>query len=648
MSVWSNQWIGFGKILQAHWLTLIVATGWMIKPFIYTHMKSSCIIRYIIFPLVFLIPLIAQSQTTPSVATGDTTTQKFIIIDYFGKLIEDTEGFESVKWISKGLQLRVDSTNIYADSAVIFNDERLFAYGNVVIQQGDSLNVFTDTLYYSSETDIAELRGEVTLDQVTRQLWTTNLDYHLGEGYAVYSNGGVLVDDSLQVSSKFGTYYTDTELVSFRDSVIVLHPRFNLAADSMKYSGVDSKVLFTGPTNIYTSEAEIYCESGYYDLVNEKAEFNHDAQYAGEEKQATADTIRYDAKAGEVRMLGNVQVIEQEKRITGTELRYLEKTGETWIYGQPAHYADSTRVVDSPEIFYNEKTNLVSTKGGGQIRDGDMILEAEHTDFDKATGIGRAYGNAFWSDTKQGVGIRADTIDSSKETEYVLAYCESGRRPLFFILVDGDTLFISADTLTMFNQVDSFDLLSDTIRIIKGFHDVRLFKSDMQGIADSLVFNDRDSVFNFFGQPVLWTDTTQFSADTIAMSIKDRTINDIQLTEKAIIITELYSTFYDQIKGKRIIAQFDSSEIRQMWVTGNAESIYYTRDDQDAFIGVNQTICSKMYFTFVNNQIEIIKYFGENSSAMTPMSQAPHNTMRLDGFKLRYDDRPKNVADLLE
>jgi lipopolysaccharide export system protein LptA len=628
--------------------SLYIATGRMIKPFIFTDMKPSWIIQRILFSVMLLLPFAGLSQATASGGDTDTTREKFIIIDHFGKLVEDMEGVEPVKWISNGLQLRIDSTNIYADSAVIFGEDRLYAYGNVVIQEGDSLNVFTDSLYYFKETDIAQLRGEVTLDQVSRQLWTNNLDYHLGDGYAEYLNGGVLVDDSLQVSSKRGFYYTRTELISFRDSVIVLHPRFNLAADSMKYSGVDARVIFTGPTNIYTPEAEIYCESGYYDLVNETAEFSHHAQYAGAAKKATADTIRYNAQAGEILMLGNVKVEEQEKRISGTKLRYLENSGETWIYGEPAHYTDSTRVVNSPQIFYNEKTNIVSTLGGGRIQDGDMILEADYTDFDKATGVGRAYGDAFWSDVKQGVGVRADTINSSKETEYVLAYNGSAGRPYLFILIDGDTLYIAADTLTMYNEVDTAAEFPDTNRIIRAYHDVRLYKSDMQGKADSLVFNDRDSLFNFFGAPVLWTDTTQFSADSISMFIRNRTIDKIRLTEKAIIITQLYETFYDQIKGKRIIAQFDSSEIKEMWVTGNAESIYYTRDDDDAFIGVNQTICSRMYFTFTENQIDIIKYFGENSSAMTPMSQAPHSTMRLEGFKLRFMDRPNNVADLLK
>lgn len=648
MNVWCGQWTDSDNLTQ--WGLPDLMTGNRIhdKPFIYTDMKLNHIIRCICLLAACLLPLAGNAQSTTNDENSDTTKDKRIIIDHFGKLIEDMEGDESVKWISKGLQLRIDSTYIYADSAVIFGEERMSAFGNVVIQQGDSLNVFTDTLYYSKETDIARLQGEVTLDQVSRQLWTTNLDYNLGEGIAEYHNGGVLVDDSLQVSSKRGQYFTDSELVFFKDSVVVLHPRFSLAADSMKYSGVDSKVIFTGPTNIYTSEAKIYCESGYYDLPNEQAEFSQNAQYLGEEKKATADTIHYNAQIGEIRMLGHVKVEEQEKRVTGSELLYMEQTGETWISGDPAHYSDETRVVNSPKIFYNEKTDVVSTEGPGRIQDGDMYLEAEHTDFDKATGKGRAYGDAFWNDAKQGVGIRADTIQSSKEDEFVLAYNGEKGRPMLHILIEEDTLFIAADTLTMFNQIDSLSSGLDTIKIIKAYHDVRLFKSDMQGLADSLVFNDRDSLFIFYGKPVLWADTTQFSADTIAMSVRNRTINDIRLTEKAIIITELYRTYYDQIKGKRITAVFDSSQIKEMWVTGNAESIYYTRDDDNAFIGVNQTICSKMYFSFLNNQIDLIKYFGENSSDMTPMSKAAHGNMRLEGFVLRTPDRPQNINDLLE
>ena len=614
-------------------------------PFTYTDMTSLMIARkYFYFAWILLTPFLSFSQVNKSKATQDTSA-RFIIIDHFGKLIEDKQGVIPVKWISQGLQLRIDSTNIYADSAVIYGDNRVYAYGNVVIQQGDSLNVFTDTLYYYKETDVADLIGEVALQQGTKQLWTTNLTYHLGEQYGSYSNGGVLVDKDLQVSSKQGIYYADREETVFKDSVVVLHPKFNLAADSMKYLSTESKVIFTGPTNIYTQEAKIYCESGFYDLANEKAEFNQNAQYAGDQKKATADTIRYDSNLGEVEMSGNVYVEELDKRINGSYLKYIEKTGETFIKGDPAIYADSTRQMRSPEIFYNEKTNQVTTKGSGVIQDGDLVMEAEQFDFDQASGIGRAVGNVMWSDTVKHLGIQADTMFYEKESGYVLAY--GAKRTLFYTVIEQDTLFITSDTLNMVSQVDTTGE-SDSIRLIKAFHDVRLLKSDMQGRADSLTFNDRDSLFTFFGDPVLWSDTTQFSADSIHMSIKNNQIDDVTLIQKAIIITELYQTYYDQIKGRSIVAHFDSSAIHDMWVTGNAESIYYTRDDQSAFIGVNKTICSKMYFTFINNEIHLLKYYGENSSSMMPMGEAPHNTLRLEGFRWRTEERPLNKKDLMK
>lgn len=585
--------------------------------------------------------LSAQSGTFPA----DTTKKGLIIIDHFGKLVEDLQGAEAAKWISNGLQLRIDSTNIYADSAVIFNEDRVFAYGNVVIQQGDSLEVFTDTLYYTREEDVAELVGEVALRQGRKQLWTKNLSYHLGERYGEYHQGGTLVDQDLQVTSRRGIYYADREEVKFQDSVIVLHSAFNLAADSMRYLADSAKVLFTGPTNIYTDKAKIYCESGYYDLAKKVSEFNRHAQYVEGRKSATADTIRYLSDVGVVHMLGHVVVEEGIKHITGSALHYVERTGETRILGDPAFYKDSTRTVHSPEIRYNAQTDQVTTIGRGQISDDNWVMIADQSNYDQATGLGTAEGNVMWSDTSSDVGLHTDIMKFSKKDEFVLAY--GIHRPWFYSLVDGDTLYIAADTLNMWNEYDTTGT-GDTIRMIRAYHHVLLFKSDMQGRTDSLVFHGRDSLFTFYGEPLLWSDSSQFSADTITLTLRDKRIHRITLLQRALIISEIMKTFYDQIKGRTILAQFDSSEVKDMWVAGNAESIYYAQDDQKAFIGVNKTICRKMHFTFLSGQIEWLKYFGENTSQFLPMSEADHRKLRLEGFAWRESERPLTFDDLLK
>ncbi len=606
---------------------------------------SRYFLRYLILLVLAAGPasLLAQGQPISRDTSGDN-----IIIDHFGKLIEDREGIEPVKWISQGLQLRIDSTNIYADSAVIYSEDRVFAYGNVVIQQGDSLHVFTDTLYYFRATDVANLVGEVVLEQGTRQLWTTDLTYHLGERFGEYHQGGVLVDKDLQVTSKRGLYHAGSQKVVFKDSVIVLHPKFDLAADSMTYLAGQKRVLFTGPTNIYTKSAKIYCEGGFYDLPTETAEFNKNAQYAGQQKTATADTIRYFSKLGEVIMSGHVNVTETDRTITGNTLRYFERTGETWITGEPAIYKDSTRSIVGPEIFYNEKTNQLTTKGKSEISDGEQRIKMDEFNYNELTGLSEAIGNVEWRDTVRNLGIRSERMEYSKSTGYVLAYGTG--RSMFFTVVDGDTLYITADTLNMWSVMDSTMMDSmghaDTIRMIRAYHDVRLLKSNLQGLADSLVYHGRDSIFNFFGDPVLWSDTTQFSADTIYMQMKNSQVDEIILQRRALILSEILQTYYDQIKGKTIVAHFDSSAIEEMVVTGNAESIYYTRDDKSAFIGVNKTICSKMYFTFDNGEIHFLKYYGDNTSNLLPMGDANHSTLRLEGFNWRNEERPYYLNDL--
>jgi lipopolysaccharide export system protein LptA len=430
----------------------------------------------------------------------------------------------------------------------------------------------------------------------------------------------------------------------FRDSVVVLHPEFNLAADSMRYLSTQSKVLFTGPTNIYTRASKIYTEGGYYDLDTETARFDKNARYVGNGKNATAKVIQYNAKKGEVELINDVIVNEGDRRIEGDYLRYLENTGETWIKGEPARYTDSLRTVVSPEIFFNEKTNQVKTKGPGEISFGDFIVRSNEFTLDESTGLGQAIGNVEWQDTVKDLGIRAEHIDYNQRNEYMLAYGET--RPIFYTVIEGDTLFIAADTLNMWSEIDT--VVSDTVRMIRMYHDVRLFKSDMQGLADSLVFHGKDSIFIFYGDPVLWSDSTQFSADSISMHVRNSQISDITLERKAIIISEILDVYYDQIKGKRIVASLDSNEIKDMTVTGNAESIYYTRDDNQAFIGVNKTICSKMFFAFNDSQIQLLKYYGENSSNLLPMHEADHDTMRLEGFIWREDERPLSLQDLLE
>jgi len=207
--------------------------------------------------------------------------------------------------------------------------------------------------------------------------------------------------------------------------------------------------------------------------------------------------------------------------------------------------------------------------------------------------------------------------------------------------VDGDTLFMSSDTL--FSYVT--DSEEDSTRILIGHKRVKIFKNDLQVICDSLSYSTADSLFEFYYDPIIWSDTSQFYADTVLMQMKNEEIDKIYLNNNAYIINSPDEIYFNQIKGKNMTAYFKDDELRKMRVVGNAESIYYIIDD-DAYTGVNKCVCSSMLINFGDNEINDIFFYTNPTSNLYPMRKADHNALKLPGFRWDSNRRPKSRFDL--
>jgi hypothetical protein len=126
----------------------------------------------------------------------------------------------------------------------------------------------------------------------------------------------------------------------------------------------------------------------------------------------------------------------------------------------------------------------------------------------------------------------------------------------------------------------------------------------------------------------------------------DQTLDQIVLLTKAFITSSILGQFYDQISGRRIYADVDSSTLQSMHVIGNAESIYYIRDDDHAFVGVNQVVSSEIFFKLSTGNLDQIKFTTRPTGTMTPMQLAQHAALRLDAFVWRNAERPVTLDDL--
>jgi len=586
------------------------------------------------FALLICWPAISsaqQSRNKKPVAID--FAQSWSYVQQKGKVLQKLTG---------EVQLHQDSVFMYCDSALIEDNQRVFAKGHVIIQQGDTAVVFADSLVYHGDTREAELFGNVVLVNGTQQLFTNQLRYNLNTKVATYLNGAVLTNGQSRLSSKKGYYFVEQQEVFFRDEVEVSDPEFSLKSDTLKFNTANKTAYFLGPTIIATAETKVYTESGFYDTQSNFAEFNRNAQFTKGAQQATADTIRYDGRFNVYTLQGNAWFEEGERRATGNLIQHDQKADKTFLKGN-AYLKDGLKEINSDEIIYDGSQKTFSTRGRSQVSDPPQILEADLIDFNEADGLGYAFGNIHWQDTSANLAIQCDSIRYNKETGFLLATGGRNKRPLLMNILDGDTLFMSADTLL------SKKLESDTSQsLLLAYHDVRLLKSDLQAICDSLSYNSTDSTFQFFKAPFIWTDTTQFTADTIFMSLRNQKINQILLRNNSFIINSPDELFFNQIKGRHITASFSEDELREMQVAGNAESVYYARDDAGAYIGANKSACSDMWLYFGNNQIQRIKFISEPNARMEPMKQVDHNTLRLDGF--HWDDikpcRPATLDDL--
>lgn len=617
----------------------------------FTGMQKCQIHILIWLALTVFLPGRLSGQTGPVEGTDSVKTEMVRVL-HSDNLLIIQDGDSTIKYVDGHIELKQDSTYMYCDSAVIINNNRVNAYEQITIQQGDSISIFSDTLYYLADTLLATLKGEVVLTNLKQQLWTTELEYNLGTKIARYDDHGTLYDDSTQLQSRRGIFNVGLNQALFKDSVFVIHPDFTLSADSILYLVDSETTVFLGPTRILQGESrEIYCESGYYDIRNKVSEFSRRAQYRDPEKTAVADTIRHFQQDSVIELIGHVDFREGDRLIRSEYLKYNEQTGIAVITGN-AFYTDSSRTVYADEIFYDTRRDALRTKGKSRVSEGEQLLTAEFIDYDDGTKFGSASGNVVWKDTASGYVIHSDSAIYRKDIDFVQAF--GTRKPLLKTEMDDDTLFLSADRLNVFTQLDSVGVDSsgtaifDSVRHFQAFYHVKLYKSNMQGVCDSLTFNTHDSLFHFYRNPVLWSDTTQFVADSISMQMKDEKIDRFFMRHNGFIINQVNTVFFNQIKGKYITSFFDGDEIRRIHVEGNAESVYYARDEENAYIGVNKSICSEMEFLFGEKQMQTVKFLTQPQSKMSPVGTVNPNAMQLDGFRWITDTRPLSVGDLYQ
>jgi lipopolysaccharide export system protein LptA len=534
--------------------------------------------------------------------------------------------------------LQQKDARLFCDSAILDAFDNVFAKGNVVLKQGDSTNIFADSMTFHGFTRIADLYSKVILVNGEKKLFTEKLNYNLNTKVATYNTKSTLTDPSSQLTSKRGVYNVATNKAFFKEQVLVHSKDMDLKTDTLNFDTKNNIATFLAPTLIYMKDsAQFYTEGGYYDLQKDNAEFTKKPQYRKNGQIALADTMLYDGKTTIITLKGNATTEDEARKARASTIIYNRKTEESQLWGN-AHFQDEKQNVDSDTIIYSGKTKTYATRGRSKIINEGKILEANFVDFDSKDSVGIARGNVYWQDTVAKTTLRCDSMAYDQRRDYIKA---GGGRPILTSLIGEDTLWLRADTIITFKPNPA-----DTFRTMLAYYHVRMYKKDFQSVCDSLSYTQQDSLFRFFKDPIIWSDTSQLTADTMRMLLKDKKLDRVFMRQNGFIINSADELYFNQIKGRDITAIFENEDLRRMNVDGNAESVYYVLDDNQAYMSVNKMICSSMIVLFGDNKVEGIRFFTQPKATMTPMKQADHNALRMKGFKWNIERRPKSLKDL--
>lgn len=231
-----------------------------------------------------------------------------------------------------------DGARLYCDSAYLKEKESLLkAYSKVQINQGDTVNLYGDSLYFYGKTKYAKVRGNVRFRDREYKLVTDSLDFDMKKSFAFYKNGGTIthVKQNQTIVSRVGYYYGDSRSLYFRDSVKIKAPKYKVFSDTLQYNIKQGKTFFYGPTTIYTDSMKIYCEDGYFNTESEKGTFKKNAYFVSKSQRISGDSLFFDQKTQIGIGKGNVALLDTAEKIqfTGQYAFLDDNAGKSLVCG---------------------------------------------------------------------------------------------------------------------------------------------------------------------------------------------------------------------------------------------------------------------------------------------------------------------------
>ncbi|WP_029209611.1 OstA-like protein [Aquimarina agarilytica] len=489
----------------------------------------------------------------------------------------------------------------------------LMLTGNLLAQDSKVIDVISDRLEidekkYPGATLLSKVENQVYLKHKGIEIWCDQA-VHYGQDRFVKAYGNVQMKqgDTLTMNSKYAEYNGNTEFAYASTNVVLETEQNTLKTDTLFFDRLRQQAYYRSGGTVIDSSMTLTSRIGRYYMDRKFSTFTND-----------------------------VVVVNNENTLNSDRLDYFNETGKVYLYG-PSTVQSPESTLYCERGFYDTKTDIGYAIKNARIDYdnrrvlGDSIYVNNNINFASATNNIRVIDTANHSLIK---GHYAEVF-KNKDSVFIT------KRALAISKQENDSIFIHSDTIMVTGKPDK--------RLLRGFYDVRIFKTDMSGKCDSISVDQVTGFTKMIRKPILWSAKNQMTGDTIQLISNQKTnqLDSLKVYNNSFLVQQdTLKEGFNQVKGAILYGLFKENQLYQVDIDKNTETIYFQRDDKQEMIGINKVACSNIRILFEEQEMTDIYYYDNVEGTLYMEDELPPNARELQGLLWRGDELISSKKDL--
>jgi lipopolysaccharide export system protein LptA len=481
---------------------------------------------------------------------------------------------------------------------------------------------------------VAAAQDEAT--PIDWQASSISFDRQLGEDVRRLKGDVVFThEDTRMYCDSAYLYSNDNSLRAFSNIKILVSDTVTVYGDELFYDGNKRWAELTGNVLMTDPQMMLYTDYLEYDLDANTANYIDGGRIVDAENELTSLWGFYFADEKEFFFRDDVVLVNPEYLMESDTLMYNTVTEVAWFHG-PTTIISEENTIFCRNGWYDTRNDIARFSRDAFFTNREQSMTGDSVFYDRNAGYGMAVNNVLIRDSIENIFITGHFAEHFENEGLSVVT----REAVMTMVADNDSLFMHADTLQSV-YVEETDQ-----RRLFAYHKARFFRSDLQGLSDSLVYDTADSTIYMFHDPVLWTQTYQLTARNIEVKTTGDAVQSLRLNEAAFIIAEVDTLGFNQMKGRSMTGHFRDNALWRVDVDGNGETIFYLREEDGDLVGINKGISSNIMIYVDGNEITGIQFVRQPESTLYPPNELLPDERLLQNFEWMDHRRPQNKEDI--